>query len=232
MLGTFTALGVSATWAIENRQPHVIAVTGGYFGTVILERELDGGRAWSAIQLFGGLDDPLAMITENGSYRLRCSYYGQGTASFEVLPVPPAGPVTIPWSTITSTPTTLVGYGISPAQSSAARSLNTIFQISATRLAFVAYSVQITITASITGGQNGDIVLEIASDAAFTTNVQTLGIFGAGQVYTLAIALQGIQPQTLVLWGFVPAAYYTRLRTVNNTGTPGFAYRAGQETLL
>lgn len=119
-----------------------------------------------------------------------------------------------------------------PFQSLASRSLDSPFQISTTRNALVSYSVQITVTASITGGQNGDVILEIASDVGFTANVQTLAIVGLGQTYTLALALQGVQPLTGVVSGFVPSGYYTRLRTVNNTGTPGFAYRAGQEVLL
>lgn len=120
----------------------------------------------------------------------------------------------------------------SSSQSSSSRSLNTAFQVNTTRGAFVFYSVQITVTATIAGGQNGDVVLEIASDSAFTTNVQTLSISGVGQTYSLAVALQGVQPQTSVVSGYVPPGYYTRLRTVNNTGTPGFSYRAGQEVLM
>jgi len=119
-----------------------------------------------------------------------------------------------------------------PTQSSATRSLNTIYQVSGTRPAWVTYSVQLTVTATIAGGQNGDVVLEIASDAGFTASVQTLSISGLGQVYSLAVAIQGVQPQTGVVSGFVPAGYYVRLRTVNNTGTPAYLFRAGQETLL
>lgn len=180
---------------------------------------------------------------------------------------------TPPFSSITSLPTTLAGYGITdavtssalttalaakfntptgttsqyvrgdgtlatlptaatPTQSSATRTLNSAFQISTSHVSLVSYSVQITVTASITGGQQGDIVLEIASDSGFTTNVQTIAISGAGQSYSLAVALQGVQPQTSVISGMVPLGYYTRLRTVNTTGTPTFAYRAGQEVLL
>lgn len=118
------------------------------------------------------------------------------------------------------------------SQSAASRSLNTAFQVSSTRGAFVSYSVQLTVTASIAGGQNGDVILEIASDSGFTTNVQTVAIAGLGQTYTLAVAIQGVQPQTGCVAGFVPAGYYARLRTVNNTGTPTYSVRAGQETLV
>lgn len=119
-----------------------------------------------------------------------------------------------------------------PTQSAATRSLNTIYRVSTARPAWVSYSVQLTVTATIAGGQNGDVVLEIASDAAFTTAVQTLSISGLGQVYSLAVAIQGVQPQTGVVSGFIPAGYYARLRTVNNTGTPTYLLRAGQETIM
>lgn len=118
------------------------------------------------------------------------------------------------------------------SQSTATRALNTAFQVSATRMALVSYSVQIIVTASIAGGQTGDVILEIASDSGFTANVQTLAIAGVGQTYTLAIALQGVQPQTSPVTGVVPAGYYARLRTVNVVGSPAFSYRAGQEVLL
>lgn len=119
-----------------------------------------------------------------------------------------------------------------PTQSAATRALNTIYRVSTTRPAWVTYSVQLTVTATIAGGQNGDVVLEIASDAGFTTAVQTLSISGLGQVYSLAVAIQGVQPQTGVVSGFIPAGYYARLRTVNNTGAPTYLFRAGQETVM
>lgn len=119
-----------------------------------------------------------------------------------------------------------------PTQSQPSRALNTAFQISATRNAMVSYSIQITVTASIAGGQNGDIILEIASNSGFTTNVQTIAIAGNGQTYTLAVALQGVQPTTNVVAGFVPAGYYVRIRTMNNTGTPSYSLRAQQEALI
>lgn len=119
-----------------------------------------------------------------------------------------------------------------PSQSVASRSLNTSFQVSTTRDAWVTYSVQLTVTASIAGGQNGDVILELASDSGFTTGVQTIAVAGVGQTYTLAIAIQGVQPQTCTVIGFIPAGKYARLRTVNNTGTPTYSIRAGQEVLV
>lgn len=117
------------------------------------------------------------------------------------------------------------------SQSAATRPLNTAFQVSTTRDALVNYSVQCTITASIAGGQSCDVILEIATDAAFTAGVQTVGIIGTGQTYTLAVAIQGVQPQTAQVTGYVPAGYYARLRTVNVSGAPSYQFRAGQEIL-
>lgn len=122
--------------------------------------------------------------------------------------------------------------GTNTAQSAQTRTLNTGFQVSATRSSFVFYTVKIVTSVSIGSNQDGEVVLEIASDSGFTTNVQTLSISQNAQAVTLAIALASVQTQSAVVSGFVPAGYYTRLRTVNNTGTPTFTYRAGQEVLM
>lgn len=118
------------------------------------------------------------------------------------------------------------------AQAAATRALNTAFQVDPDSTAFVTYSVQCTVTATISGGQNGDVILEIASDQAFTQNVQSLSMAGLGQTYTLAVALQGVQPQTAIVSGWVPPGYWVRIRTVNNVGAPAYAYRGGQEVIF
>lgn len=139
--------------------------------------------------------------------------YLRGDGALATFPAIPASPAAI-------------------VQAATTRALNTAFQISTTRGALVSYSVQMTVTASIASGQDGDLFLEIASDSGFTTNVQVVAVAPCSQVYTLAVALQGIQKCPLNVSGFVPAAYYTRLRTANNTGTPAYLYRAGQEVQL
>lgn len=118
------------------------------------------------------------------------------------------------------------------SQSSASRSLNTAFQIDSTRDGFVNYSVDIATTATLVGGQTGTVYLEIASDSGFTTNVQELARFVNGNSVSLAIAITLNQNVTGTLSGYVPGAYYVRIRTQNNTGTPTFTYRSGQEVLL
>lgn len=118
------------------------------------------------------------------------------------------------------------------SQASASRSLNTVFQINATRDSLVNYSVDIACTLSLTTGQAGTVFLEIASNSGFTNNVQEVSRFVNGNTGTLAIGLSLTQNVTGTLSGYVPIAYYARLRTANTTGTPTFTYRSGQEILL
>jgi hypothetical protein len=136
------------------------------------------------------------------------------------------------YSSVTTDAQGRVTAGTNASQSAQTRTLNSAFQVSATRPSLVTYSIRITTTASIGGNQDGDVILEIASDPGFTTNVQTLSITQNAQAISLAVVLNSVQTQTGVLSGFVPAGYYARLRTVNNTGTPTFTYRVGQEVLM
>lgn len=117
-------------------------------------------------------------------------------------------------------------------QSVANRSLNTIFQISATRDSIVNYCINVSCTLSISGGQTGTVFLEIASNAAFTTNVQQIVSLVNGNTGTLTIGLNIVQNYTGTVSGFVPAGYYCRIRSSNTSGTPTFSYVSGQETLL
>ncbi len=118
------------------------------------------------------------------------------------------------------------------SQSSASRSLNSAFQPSATRDSLVNYSVDISVSLSLTTGQAGTVYLEVASDSGFTTNVQELSRFANANTGTLTIGLALVQTVTGTMSGYVPAGYYVRLRTQNNTSTPTFTYRSGQEVLL
>lgn len=122
--------------------------------------------------------------------------------------------------------------GTAAAQSSVSRTLNSGFQISTTRNCFVSYSVDVTTSATLISGQTGTVFLEIASDSGFTTNLQEVGRFVNGNAVSLAIAITVNQSVTGTLSGFVPVAYYCRLRTANTLGSPSFTYRSGQEVLI
>lgn len=139
----------------------------------------------------------------------------------------PAGPAgTTDYTQLTNLPPARVTtFGV-------VRVLGTAFQPSSTRDTLAFYSVQLTVVATLAGGQNGDVILEVATDSAFTQNVRTVAITGLGQTFGLSISISSTQPQTAQVSGVIPAGYYARLRTVNNTGAPTFIYRAGQETQL
>lgn len=208
---------------------------GGYATTGALTSGLAGkfnNPAGNSLQYVRGDGTLFTFPTAVSSFSNDANYLNQAGARNSIsLTTTGSGAATYNSSTGVLNVPTPAG-AVTPSQASTTRSLNTAFQISATRPSLVVYSVQITVTASIAGGQNGDVILEIASDSGFTTNVQTLSIAGNGQVYTLAVALQGVQPTTNVVTGWVPAGYYARIRTVQNSGTPTFSYRSGQEITM
>lgn len=103
------------------------------------------------------------------------------------------------------------------------------FQISTTQRAMVNYSVSIVTTLSLSGGQNGTVILEMSSDNTTWTEVQR---YANGNTGTLTLGLNTAQTGTACLSGFIPVGYYVRLRTLNNTGTPTYTYNSGQEALL
>jgi hypothetical protein len=126
---------------------------------------------------------------------------------------------------------------MSPTVSSETRSFTTGtgatgFQVSATRNALVFYSTKVTVTASISGGAEGYIVLETCpTNSATAGDWVEIGRKSNGQTFSLAIALQGIQPVGDQLVGFIPAGHYARLRTVTVTGTVSFTYVSGTKVL-
>lgn len=119
-----------------------------------------------------------------------------------------------------------------PTLFSELRPLDTIFRPHNWRPMWVTYSVEMSVTSSITGAQKGEVHLELCPDEFFTDGVQTAAIIGLGQSYTLASALQGVSTPVGCVSAFVPTQWYVRLRTVNVTGTPTFTMRATQEALL
>lgn len=118
------------------------------------------------------------------------------------------------------------------SQSSASRTLNTVFQVSSTRDSQVSYSTDITCNLSLTGGQAGTVILEMATNSGFTTGVQTLSQFTNSNTGALTIGLSLTQTNTACLTGFIPSGNWVRIRTVNVTSTPTFTLQANQEVLL
>lgn len=112
------------------------------------------------------------------------------------------------------------------------RSLNTCFQISATQDTFASYSVDIATTLSLSGGTVGTVYLEYSDNSSCSTNTQEVGRFVNGNTGTLTIGLNLSQNATGTLTGMIPAGKYVNIRTQNNTGTPTFTYRSGQEVMF
>lgn len=112
------------------------------------------------------------------------------------------------------------------------RALNTCFQVSAARDAMVSYSVDILTSLSLTSGQQGTVYLRTYTNSGCTTGEQELTRFVNGQTGTLTIGLALSQNVTGTLSGVVPAGLYVQLVTQNNTGTPTFTARPGQEVLM
>lgn len=119
-----------------------------------------------------------------------------------------------------------------PSPSAASRSLNTAYQISATRNCLVSYSVDISCSITLTAGQVGTVTLQYADNSAFTTNVVEVCRTVNGNSGVLTLGLNLVQDITGVVSGFIPSGKYCRITTANTTGTPSFAFRSGQEVLL
>lgn len=111
------------------------------------------------------------------------------------------------------------------------RTLNTVFHIAWSSDAYANYSIDIACTLTITGGEEGTVYLEYADNEAFTTNVTEVSRTVNGNTGTLGIGLDITQNSTAQLSGMIPYGKYVKIRTQNNTGTPTFTYRSGQEAI-
>lgn len=106
------------------------------------------------------------------------------------------------------------------------------FQVSATRNVFASYSVTIATTATIGGSASGSIVLEVAAtNSATAGDWVEVARFTNGQAITLAIALQSVQTLAGQVNGMIPAGYYAKIRSINNSGTPTYTFNSGREIL-
>lgn len=106
------------------------------------------------------------------------------------------------------------------------KSLNTSYQLSMYRDAMVSYSVQITSTLSLSGGQSGTTNLQTSPDNSTWTTIATQVNNNTG---SLTIGLNTSNVQSGSLTGFVPAAYYVRIST---SGSSTFAWQSGMDVLL
>lgn len=108
----------------------------------------------------------------------------------------------------------------------ATRSLNTSYLVNANRDILISYSVQITSTLSLAGGQSGTVTLQRSPD---NVNWTTVGSITNNNNGTLTIGLNTSQVQTAPLITILPAGYYVKIVT---SGASTFSYISGTETLL
>lgn len=106
------------------------------------------------------------------------------------------------------------------------KSLNTAYLLSASRDAMVSYSIQISSTLSLSGGQSGTIALQTSPDNITYTTVATQTNNNLGAL-TLGLNTQQVQATSLTC--FVPKTYYVKLTT---SGASTFTWQSGMEVLL
>lgn len=109
------------------------------------------------------------------------------------------------------------------------RAIGTAFQPSATNAALCIYSIQIACTASLSGGQAGQV--QLLSDAANppTTVRSTIANQNTS---ALTIGLTVVNNQTATLSYLVPIGHYVKLVSTNTTGTPTYTMVAQAEEVL
>lgn len=109
------------------------------------------------------------------------------------------------------------------------RTIGTAFQPSATNAVLCIYSIQIACTASLTGGQAGQVQLLSDANNPPTTVRATIANQNTS---TLTIGLTVINNQTATLSYLVPAGHYVKLVSTNTTGTPTYTMVSQTEEVL
>lgn len=112
------------------------------------------------------------------------------------------------------------------------KTLDTCFQVSSTRDAFVSYAVDIATVSTLLSGQIGTVYFELFTNSSCNTGTQEVTRFVNGNTQTVGLSVTMNQNVTGILTGMIPAGLYAKLRTQQNTGSPTFTSRPGQEVLL
>jgi len=109
------------------------------------------------------------------------------------------------------------------------RTLNSCFQVSATRDALVSYAVDVTTTVTLGGTPEGAVFLRTYTNSACNTG--QIGVISGsnGQPTTLTVSVGQQVKGSVNLYGVVPAGTWARLETSNVSGTPTFSIRAEQQ---
>lgn len=109
------------------------------------------------------------------------------------------------------------------------RTIGTAFQPSATNAVLCLYSIQISCTASLSGGQAGQVqFLSDTSNPPTTVRATIANQNTSG----LTIGLTVVNNQTALLFYLVPAGHYVKLVSTNTTGTPSYTMVSQTEEVL
>lgn len=99
------------------------------------------------------------------------------------------------------------------------RTFGTAFQPSTGFDSEVFYTISISCTLSLSGGQDGEVQLQTSPDnVTYTTKSK----FGGSNTGSLTLGLNTAQKSVGLLSCKVPKGYYVKIVTVNNTSTPAF----------
>lgn len=112
-----------------------------------------------------------------------------------------------------------------PTVSNPVRAFNSAFQPSSIRNSEVQYSISISASMSISGGQSGTVYLETSPNNSIWTLQAQISTANSG---ALAVGLNLTNTETKTIRAFVPAGYWVRLRTA---GTGTITYITSQEVL-
>jgi len=110
---------------------------------------------------------------------------------------------------------------------STARSFNTAYQMSTTKNVLVSISATVSPSLSLSGGQTGEVYLEISANGS--TNWLSHGKILVGNTGTLTVGLNITEAGGAGVTAMVPAGYYWRARTNNVTGTPTYVFTGGSK---
>lgn len=156
-------------------------------------------------------------VTTSGSITADLTTTGVAAGTYDWVTVDTKGRVTS--AANAPLPTTIAAGG---------RNFNQAYQISFTRPTTISVSVQISCSLSLSGGQAGNVQLQISANG--TSGWITVAQLTASNTGTLTIGLNTTQVSggQLVYEG-LPAGYYWRVLTTNTTGTPTYTFNGGFE---
>lgn len=103
---------------------------------------------------------------------------------------------------------------------------STTFTVSATRWAFVAYNISISCTATIGSTASGSVALQYSTNAGSTWTTEST--VSNSNTVTLAIVLNSVNTQGVVLSGIIPANALVRMVSTV-TGTTTITYSPSTE---